>query len=142
MTRTLAQPMTRDGLLDLQRRTHEIRACENVVRDWFTRALVRGRYPPLSGPGSSGGWVTPALRAGDTTTCPYRGHGTVLAHGAPQDRDVSLVACHDVAFSESLDPATDTKLARPHETGKAHRQLCQTVHRGRPPHLDDRTEPS
>lgn len=73
-------------LLDLLRRMQEIRLFEDTVKDWFTRSLVRGSTHLYQGQEAVAVGVTDALRAGDTTTCTYRGHGTVLAHGAPLDR--------------------------------------------------------
>jgi acetoin:2,6-dichlorophenolindophenol oxidoreductase subunit alpha len=78
--------ITRDQLLDLQRRMHEIRVFEDIVKDWFTRALVRGSTHLYQGQEAVAVGVAAALRPGDTTTCTYRGHGTVLAQGAPLDR--------------------------------------------------------
>lgn len=75
-----------DELLDLLRRMHEIRFFEDTVKDWFTRALVRGSTHLYQGQEAVAVGVCAALRPGDTTTCTYRGHGTVLAHGAPLDR--------------------------------------------------------
>jgi pyruvate dehydrogenase E1 component alpha subunit len=73
-------------LLDLLRRMHEIRFFEDTVKDWFTRSLVRGSTHLYQGQEAVAVGVCSALRTGDTTTCTYRGHGTVLAHGAPLDR--------------------------------------------------------
>jgi acetoin:2,6-dichlorophenolindophenol oxidoreductase subunit alpha len=75
-----------DELLDLLRRMHEIRFFEDTVKDWFTRSLVRGSTHLYQGQEAVAVGVCSALRAGDTTTCTYRGHGTVLAQGAPLDR--------------------------------------------------------
>jgi acetoin:2,6-dichlorophenolindophenol oxidoreductase subunit alpha len=73
-------------LLDLLRRMHEIRDFEDIVQDWFTRALVRGSTHLCQGQEAVTVGVSAALRPGDTMTCTYRGHGAVLAHGAPLDR--------------------------------------------------------
>jgi pyruvate dehydrogenase E1 component alpha subunit len=75
-----------DELLDLLRRMHEIRFFEDTVKDWFTRSLVRGSTHLYQGQEAVAVGVTAALSPGDTTTCTYRGHGTVLAQGAPLDR--------------------------------------------------------
>jgi pyruvate dehydrogenase E1 component alpha subunit len=77
---------SRDELIDLLRRMHEIRIFEDTVQEWFTRALVRGSTHLCQGQEAVPVGVTSALRPGDTTTCTYRGHGTVLAQGAPLDR--------------------------------------------------------
>src|SRR5258708_36776224 len=68
------------------RRMHEIRIFEDIVQDWFTRALVRGSTHLYQGQEAVAVGVTSALQTGDTTTCTYRGHGTVLAQGAALDR--------------------------------------------------------
>lgn len=73
-------------VMDLLRRMHEIRCFEDLVQDWFTQALVRGSTHLYQGQEAVAVGVCAALRPGDTTTCTYRGHGTVLAQGAPLDR--------------------------------------------------------
>lgn len=85
-TSDTVQQINRDQLLDLQRRMIEIRAFEDLIKDWFMRALVRGSTHLYQGQEAVAVGVTAALRDGDTTTCTYRGHGTVLAQGAPLDR--------------------------------------------------------
>jgi pyruvate dehydrogenase E1 component alpha subunit len=80
------ESITRDQLLDMHRRMHEIRVFEDIVKDWFTRSLVRGSTHLYQGQEAVAVGVASALRGGDTTTCTYRGHGTVLAQGAPLDR--------------------------------------------------------
>jgi len=77
---------TTDDLLELFRRMYEIRLFEDVVKEWFTQGLVRGSTHLYQGEEAVAVGVTAALRPGDTTTCTYRGHGTVLAQGAPLDR--------------------------------------------------------
>ena len=67
------------------RRMHEIRFFEDTVQDWFSRGIVRGSTHLYQGQEAVSVGVTAALRAGDTTTCTYRGHGTVIAQGAPLD---------------------------------------------------------
>ncbi|MDT0264004.1 thiamine pyrophosphate-dependent dehydrogenase E1 component subunit alpha [Jatrophihabitans lederbergiae] len=86
MTTSVAATLTREELLDIQRRMCEIRVFEDIVKDWFSRALVRGSTHLYQGQEAVAVGVTSALRPGDTTTCTYRGHGTVLAQGAPLDR--------------------------------------------------------
>lgn len=78
-------------LLDLLRRMQEIRFFEDTIKDWFTRNLVRGSTHLYQGQEAVAVGVTAALRQGDTTTCTYRGHGTVLAQGAPLDRSFGEV---------------------------------------------------
>lgn len=86
MTTTLSPTANRMDLLAMLSRMHEIRVFEDIVQDWFTRALVRGSTHLYQGQEAVAVGVTAALRSGDTTTCTYRGHGTVLAQGAPLDR--------------------------------------------------------
>jgi len=105
-----------DELLDLLRRMREIRFFEDTVKDWFTRALVRGSTHLYQGQEAVAVGVCSALRAGDTTTCTYRGHGTVLAHGAPLDRTSALVrTCKAAIDGNELVLAIDT--------GSAHTML-------------------
>lgn len=88
MTATMPRPETvsRAELTDLLERMYVIRNFEDLVQDWFSRALVRGSTHLYQGQEAVAVGVTAALRKGDTTTCTYRGHGTVLAQGAPVDR--------------------------------------------------------
>lgn len=86
MTTTLNLTANRNDLFAMLARMQEIRAFEDIVQDWFTRALVRGSTHLYQGQEAVAVGVTAALRAGDTTTCTYRGHGTVLAQGAALDR--------------------------------------------------------
>lgn len=72
--------------LDMLRRMHEIRLFEDTVKEWFSAGLVRGSTHLGQGQEAVSVGVTTALRSGDTTTCTYRGHATVLAQGAPLDR--------------------------------------------------------
>jgi pyruvate dehydrogenase E1 component alpha subunit len=80
-----------DDLLGFLRRMHEIRMFEDVVQDWFSRALLRGSTHLYQGQEAVAVGVTAALRPGDTTTCTYRGHGVVLAQGAPLDRSFAEI---------------------------------------------------
>ncbi|MEW2516687.1 thiamine pyrophosphate-dependent dehydrogenase E1 component subunit alpha [Actinacidiphila alni] len=86
MTTATTDAATREQLLDMQRRMHEIRFFEDITKDWFSRSLVRGSTHLGQGQEAVSVGVTSALREGDTTTCTYRGHATVLAQGAPLDR--------------------------------------------------------
>jgi len=78
-------------LVGFLRRMHEIRMFEDVVQDWFSRALLRGSTHLYQGQEAVAVGVTAALRPGDTTTCTYRGHGVVLAQGAPLDRSFAEI---------------------------------------------------
>lgn len=83
---TDGSPPSAAELAEMLRRMHEIRFFENTVQDWFSRAIVRGSTHLYQGQEAVSVGVTAALRPGDSTTCTYRGHGTVLAQGAPLDR--------------------------------------------------------
>jgi len=63
-----------------------IRFFEDEVREMFTAGLVRGSTHLCQGQEAVAVGVCGALRPGDTMTCTYRGHGAVLAMGAPLDR--------------------------------------------------------
>jgi acetoin:2,6-dichlorophenolindophenol oxidoreductase subunit alpha len=80
--------MERPVLLDLYRRMVEIRAFEDEVMRLFTRNLVRGSTHLCQGQEAVAVGACSALRDGDTMTCTYRGHGAVLAMGAPLDRSM------------------------------------------------------
>ena len=91
MTALDAPITTSVELVDMLRRMREIRMFEDIVQGWFTKAIVRGSTHLCQGQEAISVGVTSALRAGDTTTCTYRGHGTVLAQGAPLDRSFAEI---------------------------------------------------
>lgn len=62
-----------------------IRGVEDEVQRMFTQGLVRGTTHLCQGQEASSVGVCFALAPGDTMTCTYRGHGQVLAMGAPAD---------------------------------------------------------
>jgi pyruvate dehydrogenase E1 component alpha subunit len=72
--------------LDLLRRMVEIRAFENEVQRLFAAGLVRGTTHLCQGQEAVPVGVCATLGDEDTMTCTYRGHGAVLAKGAPIDR--------------------------------------------------------
>ncbi len=63
-----------------------IRLFENEVKGLFARSLVRGSTHLCQGQEATVAGVCTALATGDTMTCTYRGHGAVLAMGAPLDK--------------------------------------------------------
>jgi pyruvate dehydrogenase E1 component alpha subunit len=63
-----------------------IRDLEDEVQRLFTDGLVRGTTHLCQGQEAVAVGVCTALSAGDTMTCTYRGHGAVLAMGAPPDQ--------------------------------------------------------
>ncbi|HJU48379.1 MAG TPA: thiamine pyrophosphate-dependent dehydrogenase E1 component subunit alpha [Gaiellaceae bacterium] len=79
------------SLLDLHRRMLEIRFFEDEVMRLFMLNLVRGSTHLYQGQEAVAVGACSALRAGDTMTCTYRGHGAVLAMGAPLDRTMAEI---------------------------------------------------
>ena len=63
-----------------------IRVAEDEVQRLFTEGLVRGTTHLCQGQEAVSVGVCAALRDGDAMTCTYRGHGAVLAVGAPTDK--------------------------------------------------------
>jgi TPP-dependent pyruvate/acetoin dehydrogenase alpha subunit len=70
---------------DLLSQMWRIRLFENAVMDLFTRGLVRGSTHLCQGQEAVSVGACAALRRTDTMTCTYRGHGAVIAKGAPLD---------------------------------------------------------
>jgi TPP-dependent pyruvate/acetoin dehydrogenase alpha subunit len=75
-----------DARLDWLRRMYEIRFFEDEVQALFTQGLVGGSTHLCQGQEAVSVGACSALEDGDTMTCTYRGHGAVLAMGAPLDR--------------------------------------------------------
>jgi len=88
---TAVLPGDRALLLDLQRRMLEIRFFEDEVMRLFMLNLVRGSTHLYQGQEAVAVGACSALRKGDTMTCTYRGHGAVLAMGAPLDRTMAEI---------------------------------------------------
>jgi TPP-dependent pyruvate/acetoin dehydrogenase alpha subunit len=78
-------------LLGLYRRMLEIRFFEDEVMRLFMQNLVRGSTHLYQGQEAVAVGACSALRPGDTMTCTYRGHGAVLAMGAPLDRSLAEI---------------------------------------------------
>jgi acetoin:2,6-dichlorophenolindophenol oxidoreductase subunit alpha len=78
--------LDREQLLGMLRRMIEIRLFENEVMNLFSRNLVRASTHLCQGQEAVAVGTCSALDEGDTMTCTYRGHGAVLAMGAPLDR--------------------------------------------------------
>jgi pyruvate dehydrogenase E1 component alpha subunit len=83
--------LDREEVLDLYRKMAEIRSFEDRVISLFTRNLVRGSTHLCQGQEAVTVGVAAALVPGDTMTCTYRGHGAVLALGAPLDRAMAEI---------------------------------------------------
>ncbi|ADB50369.1 thiamine pyrophosphate-dependent dehydrogenase E1 component subunit alpha [Conexibacter woesei] len=76
-----------DRLLAMLRTMHEIRLFEDETHRLFAKGLVRGSTHLCQGQEAVAVGACSALdKAGDTMLCTYRGHGAVLAKGAPLDR--------------------------------------------------------
>jgi pyruvate dehydrogenase E1 component alpha subunit len=69
--------------LQFLRAMHEIRFFEEECARLFARGTVRGTTHLCQGQEAVSVGACGALRQGDTMTCTYRGHGAVLAMGAP-----------------------------------------------------------
>jgi pyruvate dehydrogenase E1 component alpha subunit len=74
------------ALKDYLRAMLEIRYFEEGCQDLFTSGLVRGSTHLCQGQEAVAVGACHALRDGDKMLCTYRGHGAVLAMGAPLDR--------------------------------------------------------
>jgi TPP-dependent pyruvate/acetoin dehydrogenase alpha subunit len=72
--------------LNWLRAMHEIRFFEEECQRLFTDGLVGGSTHLCQGQEAVSVGACSALEPGDTMTCTYRGHGAVLAKGAPLDR--------------------------------------------------------
>ena len=70
------------GFFERMLRTRHL---EDEVQRMFTQGLVRGTTHLCQGQEAVSVGVCGALAPGDTMTCTYRGHGAVLAMGAPPD---------------------------------------------------------
>ena len=83
--------LDRQALLDLLRRMIEIRLFEDDVMGLFSRNMVRASTHLCQGQEAVSVGTCSALDEGDTMTCTYRGHGAVLAMGAPLDRTMAEI---------------------------------------------------
>src|SRR4051812_10450708 len=81
----------RELLLRLLRQMLEIRFFEDAVMRLFMQNLVRGSTHLYQGQEAVAVGACSVLRRGDTMTCTYRGHGAVLAMGAPLDRSLAEI---------------------------------------------------
>jgi TPP-dependent pyruvate/acetoin dehydrogenase alpha subunit len=81
-----SEEVTLERHLEFLRAMHEIRFFEDECHRMFAQGLVRGSTHLCQGQEAVVVGACGALRAGDTMSCTYRGHGAVLAMGAPLDR--------------------------------------------------------
>jgi pyruvate dehydrogenase E1 component alpha subunit len=75
----------------LHRRMLEIRAFEDECQRLFTLNLVRGSTHLYQGQEAVAVGACSVLEARDGMVCTYRGHGAVLARGAPLDRAMAEI---------------------------------------------------
>jgi TPP-dependent pyruvate/acetoin dehydrogenase alpha subunit len=81
-----ADELTDERLLLFLERMIEIRLFEDEIQGMFTQNLVRGSTHLCSGQEAVAVGACATLRRSDAMLCTYRGHGAVLAMGAPLDR--------------------------------------------------------
>lgn len=84
--RDAGETLSTETLQRMLRRMIEIRGFEDEIQRLFTQNLVRGSTHLCNGQEAGVVGGCGALREGDTMLCTYRGHGAVLAMGAPLDR--------------------------------------------------------
>jgi pyruvate dehydrogenase E1 component alpha subunit len=75
-----------DQLLDFLGQMIEIRVFEEEIQRLFNRNMVRGSTHLCTGQEAVAVGACAALEQTDAMLCTYRGHGAVLAMGAPLDR--------------------------------------------------------
>jgi acetoin:2,6-dichlorophenolindophenol oxidoreductase subunit alpha len=81
-----ARDLTDEQLLDFLGRMIEIRLFEDEIQLLFNKNLVRGSTHLCTGQEAVAVGACSVLRESDAMLCTYRGHGAVLAMGAPLDR--------------------------------------------------------
>jgi acetoin:2,6-dichlorophenolindophenol oxidoreductase subunit alpha len=84
-------PLTKSQGLDLYGAMLEIRYLEDEVQRLYTQGLIRGTTHLCQGQEAVAVGGCSVLRDGDTMTCTYRGHGAILAMGAPLDRTLAEI---------------------------------------------------
>lgn len=82
-------------LLDFLGRMIEIRQFEDEVQRLFTQNLVRGSTHLCTGQEATVVGACATLTDDDAMLCTYRGHGAVLAKGAPLDRTFAEILGKD-----------------------------------------------
>jgi acetoin:2,6-dichlorophenolindophenol oxidoreductase subunit alpha len=86
MSKTAVTEHGAASLTEFMRPMLEIRLFEEEIQRLFTENLVRGSTHLCSGQEGTEVGACRVLREGDSMVCTYRGHGAVLAMGAPLDR--------------------------------------------------------
>lgn len=99
--------MKRDGLTDAQLTSMltdmaMIREIENEVERLYSRGLVRGSTHLYQGQEAVSVGACRALRAGDTMTCTYRGHGAVLALGSAPEKVLGEILGKEMGLCRGL----------------------------------------
>ncbi len=84
-------PIPTEEQLDWLRLMHEIRFFEEECHRMFAQGIVRGSTHLAQGQEAVAVGACKALRATDTMSCTYRGHGAVIAKGAPLDRSFAEI---------------------------------------------------
>jgi TPP-dependent pyruvate/acetoin dehydrogenase alpha subunit len=84
-------PIPTEALLDWLRLMHEIRFFEEECHRMFAQGIVRGSTHLAQGQEAVAVGACKALRQTDTMSCTYRGHGAVIAKGAPLDRSFAEI---------------------------------------------------
>lgn len=79
-----------------------IREIENEVERLYSRGLVRGSTHLGQGQEAVSVGACRALRAGDTMTCTYRGHGAVLAIGAAPEKVLGEIIGKEMGLCRGL----------------------------------------
>jgi acetoin:2,6-dichlorophenolindophenol oxidoreductase subunit alpha len=79
-------PIPTEEQLDWLRLMHEIRFFEEECHRMFAQGIVRGSTHLAQGQEAVAVGACKGLRETDTMSCTYRGHGAVIAKGAPLDR--------------------------------------------------------
>jgi TPP-dependent pyruvate/acetoin dehydrogenase alpha subunit len=87
---TASVPLTQQRL-ELLGSMYEIRFFEDETQALFTRGLVRGSTHLCQGQEAVAVGACKATQPGDAMVCTYRGHGAVLAMGAPLDRSFAEI---------------------------------------------------
>ncbi|HEY2651380.1 MAG TPA: thiamine pyrophosphate-dependent dehydrogenase E1 component subunit alpha [Solirubrobacteraceae bacterium] len=82
----LATGASLETQLEWLRTMQEIRSFEDECHQLFARGLVRGSTHLCQGQEAVEVGACAAVRVTDTMACTYRGHGAVIAKGAPLDR--------------------------------------------------------
>jgi pyruvate dehydrogenase E1 component alpha subunit len=88
---TAHDDLSEEQLLDLLGRMIEIRLFEDEIQALYNKNLVRGSTHLCNGQEAVAVGACSALRPTDTMLCTYRGHGAVLAMGAPLDRSFAEI---------------------------------------------------